>query len=1013
MTVEFSQPPVDISSDNTVLALFPPEVLGSTKPVVGAHCGAPIHVVDLPPMGAQVLVTAYLNQAPNDTVQLNLNGQPNIASAQTETESSDTRINLPKLHLKPDIVNRMTYTVIRNSQNQGSSEPPLEILYNDIRPGNQDTTPGPPHDHSRLELLLPDAIKNGVGPDFPVAGVQVCVRYPYCRAHDLIRLNCNGYDVLHTVTPSQAPAQGSDTPVTVCFTVTRSDLEAAKDHPQFVFSFTVTDQIGNGPDTDAPWSAAHIVDVDLAGQRLPAPILLENLADFPGDDSSLIEREKLGSKPLSVFVKTEDSRISIGDRIVAVYTAKLSGQSDIVVTVSGAVEGKLGQKMPCVLEVPNDKVLSGYSVTVMYEVFRGETPIGQSRVAHARVVGESTIELNPPTLVSAPNPFDPLNYPQGVSVRVDYAGAVPGDKARLYLVNPLPDSPAFIDLPLDQKFAVFILDAIFLGLWHGKVPQLVWKLIKGEQPVAESTPLVVTVNRIADGDSRLPTPTIDGATGDGVLDVAQMQDTAQLRVAAWLLQVSRHCIWLRYDGFDSAGLATELVVWAGAPHQSTSGLTTTAAIAWLKTLKDGSRLTLTFGVNFAMQTDTATMVRFPMQVYTVRSVQVGIPAFTNPPYVIDPAGQVKDIVMRLADDKGQPVVGGELTLTLPSGFTFADGGSGAREFTTASDGTVTVSGVKGHSTPGIYDLVVVSGERSVEVPVTVLGVVQQISVDPWLSGLVLNQDGSRAYACHNDRHNQVTIIDTLNQKVIKVIPTADNSIGIAISRDGTRLVTAEYTRSGISFYDPVNQTFIRTIVPTNSPGDIALSPDGKRAFFPVGVGTQPHVLIVDVERQAVLKTVPVGTSNQALSIALTPDGTRALVAPVNGGLAIFNTVSETVIKTLPVRSHWGRIAVSADGSRAVVCEDQFGIAVIDAVNWTVSGTVSIGGFFKDLAISPDGSRVYVTTGQTIVIVNIASLRVEKTIQVDGDTGAIALSPDGTRAYVSNKSRNTVMVVAIG
>ena len=43
MTVEFSQPPVDISSDNTALLLFPPDLLGSTKPVVGAHCGAPIH----------------------------------------------------------------------------------------------------------------------------------------------------------------------------------------------------------------------------------------------------------------------------------------------------------------------------------------------------------------------------------------------------------------------------------------------------------------------------------------------------------------------------------------------------------------------------------------------------------------------------------------------------------------------------------------------------------------------------------------------------------------------------------------------------------------------------------------------------------------------------------------------------------------------------------------------------------------------------------------------------------
>jgi len=264
-------------------------------------------------------------------------------------------------------------------------------------------------------------------------------------------------------------------------------------------------------------------------------------------------------------------------------------------------------------------------------------------------------------LPSAPNPFDPLNYRQGVSVRVDYAGAVPGDKARLFLLNPPPDSPAFIDLPLDQKFAVFILDAIFLGLWHGKVPQLAWKLIKGEQAVAESAPLVVTVNRISDDDPRLPKPTIDGATGEGVLDVAQMQDTAQLRVAAWLLQVSRHCIWLRYDGFDKAGNPTEKVMWAGAPHAAASGLTTTAAIAWLRTLKDGSKLTVTFGVSFEKKADAATMVRFPVQVYTIRAIELVVPVIDSikdsANNVIPPGGITVDTTVTLTGtaSKGQKV----------------------------------------------------------------------------------------------------------------------------------------------------------------------------------------------------------------------------------------------------------------------------------------------------------------------------------------------------------------------
>jgi hypothetical protein len=640
--------------DNTALVLFLPDVLGSTKTVKGAHCGVPIHVADLPPKGPRVIVRAYLYQAPNDTVVLNLNGQLNIANGQTDTDASDTLINLPKRLLLPDIVNRLTYTVFRGSQNEGTSDP-LEILYNAIRPGNEDTEPGPPHDHSRLELLLPDAIKNGVGPDFPVAGVQVCVRYPYCRAYDLIRLNCNGYDVYHTVTPSQAPAQGSDTPVTVCFTVTRADLEAAKDHPRFVFSFTVTDQVGNGPDTDSPWSAAHIVDVDLAGSRLPAALLREQLND-PGDDPHLIDLAKLRGKPLLLIILTSDSRFRLGYTINALYTATLSGQPDVVVRVSGTVEGdEFGQKKLCVLEVSNDKVLAGYAVKVTYDLFNGATLVGSSKTATASVVGGNTIEIPPPTLLApAGNPVEPLSHPSGVQVQVVFAAASPGDQAQLFLINPLPGSPVFPVLSLAQFAAIFTLNADFLGQWHGKVPQLGWKLIRGGQVIAESLPLVLTVQAISSEDGRLPTPTVANQTGRE-LDVPPLSTSDRFKVARWSLQAYGQRVWLRYDGFLDNGTATEFVIWTGQPHnyqpeREFSTPLTAALIAWLRILKGGSNLTVNFRVNFDKVANAATAVTFPRRVYTVKAL-----------------ADEKPVITKVEDSNGEILEGGgtiETTVTL-------------------------------------------------------------------------------------------------------------------------------------------------------------------------------------------------------------------------------------------------------------------------------------------------------------------------------------------------------------
>ncbi|MFJ2710986.1 hypothetical protein ACIOZM_08840 [Pseudomonas sp. NPDC087346] len=149
---------------NGPLVLDRPLIPRGTTPVAGANYGVPLHIY-LEPMGLLITVQAYLGQAAGDTIRINLNGQVDITNAQTQSNSSNTTLYLPKKMLRDGVLNQMTYTVERSSNNIGTSEPPLTMLYNAIRPGNQDTDPGV-DGHSRLELLLPDAIKNGVGPDF-------------------------------------------------------------------------------------------------------------------------------------------------------------------------------------------------------------------------------------------------------------------------------------------------------------------------------------------------------------------------------------------------------------------------------------------------------------------------------------------------------------------------------------------------------------------------------------------------------------------------------------------------------------------------------------------------------------------------------------------------------------------------------------------------------------------------------------------------------------------------------
>lgn len=666
--------------ENTVLVLYAPQLPGATK-VVGADLGVSLEIYDEAPMGAKVIVDPYLGQREGDTVTLYLNSQPaGIDSEQTASDSSATTLYIPKKLLLADIINYLTYSVTRNSQNTGTSVPPLELLYNAFRPGNRDTDDGE-DGHSRLDLLLPDAIKHGVGPDFPPAGAQVCVSYPYCRAYDRILLNCNGHEVIHTVTSLQAPKPGSDEPVTVCFPLTRADLEKAKDHPQFKFSYTVIDQLTNRPDPKSPRSATQIVDVDLTGSRLPMPILREILDDR-WDEPRTIDLEKLGKNPLWLIVLTNDPRFKPGDTLNATYTATVTGQPDVVVAVSGIVEtDEVGQKKSCFLKVANDQVIAGSMVTATYQLLRNGAPQGNSRVASARVIGEGLPDLKPPRLQKSVNgvldPLNPANL-QGANGQVEVLDYRKGDTVQLIVEGaPGAGSPTFTPRPLNANSrANFPLTKAFIAANMGKQVKLSYLLIRnGKPPPPQSSPvLTASVGTIPDGHPSLPTPAIDRAPGTE-LDVTQLQATDKLRVGEWTHQVVGQNVWLRYDGFDTNGRAIFYEDRKGEPHNTLPGLISPIPIVWLKTLEDGSELKITIRVNFDKVPNDATAVTFPEGTYTVKaSIEPTITSVKNSKDVeIPQGGTTTDTTVKLtgratADLQVQILVNGTVkdTVTIDS-----------------------------------------------------------------------------------------------------------------------------------------------------------------------------------------------------------------------------------------------------------------------------------------------------------------------------------------------------------
>ncbi|KAA0980465.1 hypothetical protein [Pseudomonas sp. ANT_H12B] len=613
--------------DNHVMALYPPRIPRGTESVVGAHYGIPLHIYDLEPIGLIIEVLAYFGQLAGDTVRLNLNGQSDIVNAKTQSDNSNTTLYLPKNMLLADALNQLTYTVVRGSQNMGTSTPLLTMLYNAIRPGNQDSDPGV-EGHSRLELLLPDAIKNGVGADFVSA--QVCVSYPYCRAHDEIRLNCNGHDVFHTVTEAEAPLPGSDTPVTVCFPVTRADLSGG-DSATFKFSFTVTDQLKNSPDTDSPWSATTEVDVDLAGKRLPAAVLREIREDTT-DDPGLIDLVKLGSKPLLLIVLTAGPRFQRGDTINATYTAKIEGQPDVVVTVSGVVEADdFGQKNPCILEVANDKVLADSMVTVVYDLLRGGALVGSSKMAMARVTGEAVPEFNAPKVREAEpdgSTLQPVKAKDTLTVVVPVQGTRPADLLSVTFAGapgtPAGGSHTTPAKPISEVGLNIALPVSVLAFNLGK-PVTVTFTITRDGKSYTSRPLALNIGTLP--ASVLNSPIIEEAdnAGNGPFLNVNSLITATFRMSDWPLIARLQFIWIRLQGTNNDGTPYEAVP-SSAPgsyvNQAWIDLryfTKSLNLSQLKNLKHGSSLSITFKAALGGSRNESEAVTFPVQTYSVIS----------------------------------------------------------------------------------------------------------------------------------------------------------------------------------------------------------------------------------------------------------------------------------------------------------------------------------------------------------------------------------------------------------
>ncbi|MED7666506.1 hypothetical protein GXB78_04665 [Pseudomonas moraviensis subsp. stanleyae] len=620
--------------DNAVMTLYPVHIPRGTENVItDPPAEPPVVAYGLPlavfteitrgkttAAGVQVVVDPPFNVGQYDTISLFINDVPSGVPRDVDDERMVFNVFQSEF---VDGVNNVIHYVLKPISGNDSKSIEAWARYNDTLPGGNNV-PGT-GDHPALLISLPEGLGNPavIDKDEAAKGVLLTFNYPYCRAYDLVTFEINRQRFTHKVTPEEAGKAFS-------VMIAPAMFQQIGSLDKCPFSYTVVDQLLNSTH-QRRWSKAIFANIDLERNFLPQPILRED-PDDDMDDPAIVDLDKLDGRPLLIVIVPTAPDFQKGDTVKGFYRLDEAAEKP---TQPGVITDKFGALQPCILEIPNDQLTSGARLLVRFEQERPSgTVIGHSRTAEAEVIGQAAPDLVAPIIKQAPgNSLDPFAAKDELtalvfdpSIQVDdiivvtWTGA-PGTPADGSYTSP----PHVVKVLGTQQIA---LDNKVLAHNFGQTSTVKYRKTTGSD-TRGSLPLTLSVQDIADGDPRLPTPTIDRVTGD-VLDPANLLPTDQTRTTAWALIALGQKLSLTYketkrDG--STGIVVEAYKGKEVTAEDLGGIRHPVPLDKLLMLEEDSTLEIEVKVSFD-KTESGCR-SLPKKVYTIEKPYDDLTTFTN------------------------------------------------------------------------------------------------------------------------------------------------------------------------------------------------------------------------------------------------------------------------------------------------------------------------------------------------------------------------------------------------
>lgn len=183
----------------------------------------------------------------------------------------------------------------------------------------------------------------------------------------------------------------------------------------------------------------------------------------------------------------------------------------------------------------------------------------------------------------------------------------------------------------------------------------------------------------------------------------------------------------------------------------------------------------------------------------------------------------------------------------------------------------------------------------------------------------------------------------------------------------------------------------------------------------------PDVLIVNHGRATLTRLEPclrtaktIGLVSRPLEVAVTPDGSQALVTNFDNAISFINLSTNTVSYTLTDSTiNPSGIAITPDGSRAYVTSfNGFApsVVAVDLASKTIVARIGVTEYPHNVSITPDGTQAWVAFpfDDEVDVIDTLTNTVAERLRVTAPFG-IEFNPTGTRAYIASAGTTGTLV----